>query len=111
MNKSSYSMYKCSGSGDSVPKTGSMNWDPLPLKVIFAPVSPLIYNKFAPPAPIILPLKSNPSGAFSIPTHIFSYKHYSYKDKNVVYIHYICTINIYLQLHKNNTYHRCNSGM
>lgn len=55
---------------------GSMNCDPLPFKVIFAPVSLLIYNKFAPPAPMILPLKSNPSGAFSIPTQIFSCRNY-----------------------------------
>ena len=69
-------MYKCNGSGDSVPKMGSMNCDPLPFKVIFAPVSLLIYNKFAPPAPMIPPLKSNPSGAFSIPTQIFSCRNY-----------------------------------
>lgn len=55
-----------------MPRTGSTNCDPLPLNVTFAPVSPLMYNKLAPPAPIILPLRSNPSGAFSIPTQIFS---------------------------------------
>lgn len=88
MYNSSYSIYKCSGSGDSVPKTGSMNCDPLPLKVIFAPVSPLMYNRFAPPAPIILPLKSNPSGAFSIPTQIFSYKNNCVNDnKRHIYAH------------------------
>lgn len=75
-----------------MPKTGSMNCDPLPLKVIFAPVSPLMYNKFAPPAPIILPLKSNPSGAFSIPTQIFSYKNNNDNEK-FNHIH-ICAFNI-----------------
>lgn len=60
------------GSTDSCPVAGSIKPDPFPLIVTIAPVSLVMYWRFAPPVPITLFLTSKLGGALSNPIKTFS---------------------------------------